>query len=151
MINLAIADNPHYALHRGEIDRDQDSFSIITLTELHRAQPEAHLYLIMGDDVFAQLSSWHQWQSLLDDCHILVINRSPTPPEHTTEFRAWFEPLIAPVDHCRADQAGKICFIDLPRVNISATMLRTMLQSGSAVEGIPQPVLDYIQQEKLYR
>ena len=57
------------------------NYTVDTLTQLRQLHGnDCHFSFIVGDDVYASLDEWHQWQSLFNLTNILVINRHDTSP-----------------------------------------------------------------------
>ena len=94
MVELALKGYNNFALETVEAsnivegDPMQDStneatanYTINTLIQLRQLYGnDCHFSFIVGDDVYASLDEWHQWQSLFNLTNILVINRYNTSP-----------------------------------------------------------------------
>lgn len=62
-----------------EIARDSPSFSAYTLSSLRRLHPDQAICFIMGMDAFLTLPSWFSPQSILQNCHLIVMMRNDAP------------------------------------------------------------------------
>src|SRR5437870_4749134 len=51
MLSLALAGNPAFRIEQLERDRPGPSYTVDTLEELRRRQPDAELWLIVGSDM----------------------------------------------------------------------------------------------------
>ena len=51
------------------------SYSVDTLTELRRENPERSLCLLLGMDAFLGMPNWHRWREIFDLAHIVVAHR----------------------------------------------------------------------------
>ena len=60
MLQLAIADEPRFALDMHEIERGGRSYTVDTLRALHDARPEDDLIFIAGADQAAGLPGWRE-------------------------------------------------------------------------------------------
>ncbi|MBR4759887.1 MAG: nicotinate-nucleotide adenylyltransferase, partial [Lachnospiraceae bacterium] len=58
MTALAVADKPHFRASRMEIDRPGNTYTYETLEILHKEQPEADYYYIIGTDTLANMPKW---------------------------------------------------------------------------------------------
>lgn len=154
MLGLALDSihDPRIVLDTCELDRDSPSYTITTLRDFRQHYADESLVFIMGEDAFASLPQWDEWEQLLDYAHLLIVNRS-----NADAYSAPLQHFIT--QHHRNDAAilehtscGHIVFLDLPTVDLSSTELRNKIIHGDAVDSLlPTQVLDYIQQHKLYR
>ncbi|OGV51262.1 MAG: nicotinate (nicotinamide) nucleotide adenylyltransferase [Legionellales bacterium RIFCSPHIGHO2_12_FULL_42_9] len=80
MLNLALAEQKkhyHFYVASNEIARDSPSYTLTTLNEFRNECGKAlPITLLLGFDVFCQLSQWNQWQQLIELANLLVINRA---------------------------------------------------------------------------
>ena len=143
-----------------EIERAQKSgqatYTIDTLRSI-RAEcgPETSIVCLLGSDQLLRLDTWRDWQQLFDYAHICVASRpgfsldmSAMPQAVTREFtrRAGSASQIRNTAHGLTYLASDLA------IDISATEIRAALQRGEQPEAlIPNVVLDYIQQQHLYK
>lgn len=161
MVQLAIADHAAFVLDTCELDRQGPSYTIETLHLLHRRLPDQSLCLIMGQDSYQKLPTWHRWQELLDYCHLLVVHRAEAA--HTLQLHAEHENKAVDIAHAPqrfAEQAhGLISYLPLTPPDISSTRIRETLSNGEdtsldgllEVDGIPEKVMHYILENHLYQ
>ena len=143
MVELAIADNPHFALCDAELRRAGPSYTADTLAEL-RAElaDDCIIYFIVGSDVLPQFQRWKEPERILNLCRLAVIER-PGGPANPIELMAAQYPA--------AYAAGAIVSVPGPAVDISASDLRRQLASGDMARyQIPAAVADYIRRHGLY-
>src|SRR5438309_11834352 len=65
MVQLAIADNPRFALSRADLDRPPPSYTVDLLRTLHAEQPDRELFFLVGADILPELPRWHLQQEIL--------------------------------------------------------------------------------------
>lgn len=156
MVKLAIADNPRFILDEHEIHKTEACYMADTLAEL-RAElgPDHPIVLFLGADAFAGLESWHDWRRLFGLAHFAIAERPgchldrAMPPALADEFSARVCHLPADL---AATPAGRVCRLAITQLDISASLIRELVGQGrSARYLLPAPVLDYIQQNHLYR
>lgn len=156
MVQLAITDNPLFKLDTRELDRDGASYTIDTLISLRKELGEnTALFLIMGSDAFAKLDTWHHWGELLHYCHIILVQR-PSKQAQTKLSEALTALLhdnyTENISDLSEKSAGYIHMQTITAQDISATNIREKLSTGkSAKYLVPDNVLAYIQQHKLYQ
>jgi nicotinate-nucleotide adenylyltransferase len=161
MARRAVAGNPTLAVDDIEVRHEGPSYSVLTLTRLRQQLgTQVPLVLILGADAFEGLPSWHRWEALFELAHVAVANR----PGYAPHGRRWpkvISPalasacegrLLAGPEALRDAPAGGVLAFDMTPLAISATLIRDLLGEGhSARYLLPDPVLDYIAAQHLYR
>jgi len=140
MVELAVADNPHFAVWNGEVRRGGMSYTIDTVAQIMQASPDADLYFVLGADAVTLLLRWHRIEQLIEMCRFAVLRR----PGAALALDPLIETLPALHD--------RVTVIDGPLLTISATDVRHRLHSGQPVRyHLPPAVWHYIEQHGLYR
>lgn len=155
MVQLAIQKYPAFVLDNCELERQGPSYTIETLHLLRHQMPDKALCLIMGQDSYQKLPTWHRWLELLDYCHLLVVHRADT--ENTLPPHAEHTEKLVSIE--QAPQAfttephGLISYLPFTPPDISSTRIRDQLAGadGLSLNEIPPQVLKYIQQNHLYK
>lgn len=155
MVELAIADKPLFRLDERELNNQAPSYTAQTLQAWREEQgPQAPLAFIIGQDSLLTFPNWHNSESILENCHLIVCRRPGYPLTMQEEaHQQWLE------RHLTNDQealhqlpAGKIWLAETPWLTISATLIRERLERNEPCDDLlPQAVLDYINAEGLYR
>jgi len=154
MIELAIAGESRLACDVRELARPGPSFTIDSLIELRGELGAATgLCMVLGCDAVLAIDAWHRWRDLLDWAHIVVIARPGWQLPRAGTITQWLNAHRLDDAHAlRQRPAGGIVIEELRPLAISSTEIRELLAAGrSARYLMPQSVLDYIQQHKLYR
>lgn len=155
MLALAIADKPLFRLDERELRRDTPSWTSQTLQEWRAEQgPDQPLAFIIGQDSLLNFPTWHKYETILGNSHLLVCRRpgySLTMRE--AQYQQWLEDhLTDNVEDLHNQPAGKIYLAETPWFDISATVIRERLQQGLACDDLlPAPVLAYIHTHGLYQ
>jgi nicotinate-nucleotide adenylyltransferase len=154
MVELAIADHPQFILDTCELDRQGPSYTIETLHLLRHRLPEHALCLIMGQDSYLQLPTWHRWQELLDYCHLLIVHRADIA--HNLQLHAAHQHQLVDIAQAAAQFAaqthGLISYLPITPPDVSSTRIRAQLAQGDAqIAGVPEKVLYYIKENHLYQ
>lgn len=149
MVRRAVASNPRFELDAREVERDAPSYTVDTLTELRAELGNARpLWLLLGADAFFGLPTWHEWRRLFELANLAVATRPGAPLADTLPAE-----LRNEVAHrlTFSGPAGGVRLRDTPPLDISATAIRdTLARHRSARYWLPDAVLDYIQEKKLY-
>lgn len=155
MLALAIADKPLFQLDERELRRDTPSYTSQTLQEWRAERgPTQPLGFIIGQDSLLNFPSWHQYETILQNSHLIVCRRPGYPLTMKEEqHQAWLDThLTNDVEELHTLPAGKIYLAETPWFDISATLIRERLQQDlSCDDMLPAPVLNYIHQHGLYQ
>jgi len=157
MVKLAIADQPAFFLDEREAKKTGKCYTVDTLrelrTELGSTQP---LCLLMGGDAFLQLHTWHELEHILDLAHIVVGYR----PGFTLAKRIYnappkllqhYQQRLSSVDYLSQQPAGGIAELAIPKLEISATLIRSRVSDNRTIRYLlPATVANYIYQHHLY-
>jgi nicotinate-nucleotide adenylyltransferase len=115
---------------RIELERDGPTYTIDTVEEL--TAPDRELFLVLGSDVVAGLSSWHRVDELRDLVTLAIVDR-----EHT--------PLAAP-------EGWRVVRVRVPQLELTSTDLRRLVAAGEPIEFlVPTPAARILRQHGLYR
>ena len=140
-VRLAVGDEPGLIVDNRELRRaatlGKPSYTFDSLAELKAEQPDDRLFLLLGDDAFNQLPSWHRWRELFDLAHVVVVERPGQPPAPSAELAAFLRGRKA--DAARAlhqSTHGLWLPVSVPPLAISSTRIRSLLQAGRSVRGL---------------
>jgi nicotinate-nucleotide adenylyltransferase len=137
MVRLAIADEPRFALDERELQRAGPSYTIDTVREIRGERPGAALFLVIGQDQYARLHTWHEWRELLRCVTAAVAARDGQPPA---------------AEAAVIGQRHRIEMLDMPRVDVSATLVRQRAAAGADLTAmVGAAVAGYIERHQLYR
>jgi nicotinate-nucleotide adenylyltransferase len=130
MAELACAVEPRFEVSRLE-ENTERSYSIDTIEKVRAGLSAGdELFFLIGADAFAELGTWHRWRDIVEAVTFIVVSRPG---------KAYRVP-----EGARIEQLENL---DLP---ISSSEIRDALARGKPVAGIPDQVLRYIVQHRLY-
>lgn len=144
MTELALLDYEHLWVSTLELSENAPSFTIDTMLHFRRAEPEAEIYLLVGDDSFAEIDSWRRWEDILEHATLAVLSRpgrKPTTPGKSARSQ---DAVLA---------KGRVCFVDNQPIDVSSTEMRRLLGRGErpTQEWMPPTVVDFVLKYRLYR
>lgn len=154
MVELAVADEPGLHCDDRELQRSGPSYTIDSLEALRAELGDRHsLCLVMGCDAVRKIDTWHRWEELLSVAHIVLLARPGWQLPDAGLVADWLaENRRSDRSWIRRQRHGTILVEELRPLAISATEIRHLLQAGrSARYLLPDRVLDYIEQQQLYR
>jgi len=160
MLELALADQPGFVLDDRELRREGPSYMIDTLVslrdELGSSRP---MCLVLGQDAFAGLDTWHRWQELSGVAHIVIAQRPILNPQRVDKQIALpqslqgllSENLVEHSSQLKAQPAGSLYRLEVTQLAISASAIRANCAHGNSCRYLlPEPVYQYIQHTGLY-
>ena len=154
MVELATAGDDNLCADPIEIVRAGPSYTVDTLTALRREAAAESLCLILGRDAFLKLRAWRHWDQILDLAHLVIAARPGQGDAGTDPVLQQLQERHGVTDPAalRRHAAGCILPITIPALDISATRIRQSIAAGRSVRFLlPEPVIQFIQQEALYR
>lgn len=147
MVRIALASEARMVADSRELRRSGSSYTVDTVAEMRSEYPDSRFSIILGLDAALELDRWHRWRELLDMVDVLVMVRP-----------GWSLPAKLPQwwDNATGESppgvsTGKIHYVEITPMNVSATRIRDRLRAGEDVSEFLHPeVLDYIRKNELY-
>lgn len=132
MTRAAVSDTEGIEVSDLEVRRGGPSFTADTLVELRREEPEAELFVILGNDAAAGFATWERHEEVAAAAHLVVVDRpgSPTP----------------------ADGPYRWTRVDIPELEVSSTEIRQRVATGRSIRYlVPDGVAPVVAERGLYR
>ncbi len=141
MTGLAIEDNSHFALSTIETDREGNSYTCDTLTELKERYPDQEYYLILGADNLFTMEEWKDPEVIFGNAKILAAVRGD-------KKSADMEEKIAEL---KEKYNADITLLHMKHVDISSSMIREKVAEGRSIRYmLPEKVREYIKKNHFY-
>jgi nicotinate-nucleotide adenylyltransferase len=139
MVELTLADDARFEASRIELEREGPSYTVDTLRELHERSPDDELFLLLGGDQAATLRAWHEPEEVLRVATVAVVERT-----------GWQRPAVG-VRLSGLPGAGSIRFFEMPRVDVSSSMIRRRAGRGQPIRYlVAEKVANFIGAQSLY-
>jgi nicotinate-nucleotide adenylyltransferase len=140
MTKLATIGQPGLTVSTIELDREGTSYSVDTLEALVDQEPDTQFVLIIGADQAMSLGNWHEPERIGELAEIAVAARV----DHN-----WEEAFAEVV---RATGGKEPSPIEMPRIDISSTMIRDRIYAGATVAHlVPGGIPELIEEAGLYQ
>lgn len=140
MCERAVAGDNRFSVSRMEVERPGASYTVDTLRALASGAPGDSLVLVLGADQAASLPGWRAPEEVLRLAVVAVAERGG---ERRDEVRAALSGLAG---------AERVGFFDMPRVDISSSLVRERAAVGRPVRFlVPDAVAEMIEEQGLYR
>lgn len=163
MLRLACAERPGLEVSTIELDRGGVSYTLHTLRALRAASPGRRPLFILGADAFAELASWHRPEALVDEFHLVVVDRPGGVGGSPVILSGRTHPLaVVPVgagagagrrllDGSSAPE-GRVFLLTIPPIAVSSSAIRDCAAAGLPLDGLVPPAVGrYIHEQDLYR
>lgn len=141
MVQLAVADNRHFAVCTLEIEGEGPSYTAETLAALHQQlAADSEIFFILGQDSLADVPNWRQPQRIISLARLAVAARSD-----------WESVQADALEKEVPGISQRLLWLDMPRIDISATAVRERVRQGLSIRyWVPPAVEEYIRQHGLY-
>jgi nicotinate-nucleotide adenylyltransferase len=153
MLEIVCQLHPEFRIDDRELHSATKSYTVQTLRQIHIENPNHTLCFFIGMDSLLNFNQWYKWREILQLCHIVVCQR----PQNETSGKKLIPTELLPFicDNStllRSISSGKILIANTEPVNISSTEIRDKSKfDGNKSETMPQAIIDYIDQQQLYR
>ena len=140
MVRLTLADCPQIEVSDLELKREGASYTYETILQLHRQYPEATLILFMGTDMFLSIDTWKNAELILENATLGVFYRGDRGEAQAIEAK-------------KAELESRGCRVEVVQnvaIPISSTQMRRLLAFRCAGAFLPEGVLEYIREHRLY-
>ena len=117
LVAAAVGDVAGLEAGRLEIDRGGVSYTADTLVSLADLHPGASLFLIVGWDVAAELTTWERWEEIQQHATLVVVNRPGAGRPAGLDDNGW-----------RVEE------VTVPNLEISSTDLRERAATGRPLD-----------------
>jgi nicotinate-nucleotide adenylyltransferase len=127
MLQAAVEGEGGFEVDDCELRRAPPSFTIDTIEEIQRREPDSEIYYLIGEDNLPGLANWRGFDRLQQMVRFVVLDRAGAQP--TDDY-----PVIA------------------RKIDISATEIRKRVASGRSIRYlVPARVEEVIRRNNLYR
>lgn len=140
MCKIALKDVKQAEVCDVEIKRGGKSYTADTVQFIADENPDAKIFLLMGEDMFLTLQNWYMPEKIFAVSAIAVAPRS-LEINKIAQHKAFLEDKFS----------AKIYLLDIPYIEISSTDIRNFYAGGkTSSEFMPKKVEDYIISRHIY-
>jgi nicotinate-nucleotide adenylyltransferase len=134
MLELTLGNDPRFEASRLELDRDGLSFTVDTLDALAKGTPGVSLFMLIGEDLAAQIAGWRDASRIADLATIVVLVRATMATQSSLESTLPMTKLAT------------------RRIELSSTEIRDRVRAGRSIHGfVTDAVSAFIGAAGLYR
>lgn len=113
------------------------SYTIHTIRELKKKEPNSRFYLLIGGDMLYSFDKWFKYESILKETEVCAAARGGDNYSDMLEF---------------ANEMGRIKVLPMDIVDISSTQVREAVANGGNISDfVPEATARYIAENGLYK
>ena len=143
LLQLAVADLPGLVADEREIRRQGSSYMVDTLKDLKQQFPQRQLCLIIGMDAYNSFCSWHQWETILETAHIIVMQRAGIDQLQNHQLDQY---CVSDVEALQKTAAGCVLLQPVSQLDISSTRIRELAAKGESIQFlVPESIRQQVQ------
>ena len=151
MLKLAFDEFDNINIDSFELDKKGISYTVDTLEAItKKSKSGQHLTLIMGLDAFINLTSWKNYERILELSSILILRR----PNYVLKknYLAQFEHELTDDLEIFLNSKGKIILFTLTQLDISSTEIKKAIKNNKSCEDyLDKKVLEFINDKSIYK
>ena len=158
MTVLAVENEPKLLASLFEIERPDLPYSVQTVSRLREqyAIAATDLFFLIGADSFAEIHTWRDPMTLVENCNLVVTTRPGYNLDQAAIPDSWRQRIIDvrgdSIAESQTQNETRIFLTDLTWVDVSATRIRDAARAGQPIsDWVPPRVADYIEKYGLYR
>lgn len=122
-----------------EFNRQEKSYTYLTLQELKEAYPNDELFLIIGSDQFYYFEKWYEFQGIMSLATVVAGAREENEYQNMLEYKREHRSL------------ENIIISNFDVIEISSSKIRDMIKNGEDISSfVPPAVTEYIKEHRLY-
>lgn len=139
MCRLAVIGQPGLSVCTEELDRDGTSYTVDTLQALAEIDPSNEFTLIVGADQAMAFGNWREPDRIGQLAEIAIATRVDHDREQSIS------------EVTRATGGKQPVAIDMPRIDISSSLIRERIYEGHTVAHlVPAGIAELIEEQRLY-
>lgn len=159
MLDRAVTGQSRLLADDSELRRGDTSYTVDTLRDFARREPDSTLVFVLGWDSFLTLPEWHQWRTIFEYAHICAISRPGNRLPAADSDSPTDQRLLAELEKRRVESvrrlyeqpSGGIFIIDDLSEHVSSSAIREAVAAGRIRESdLPPGVAEYIRAHGLY-
>jgi nicotinate-nucleotide adenylyltransferase len=152
MVQMAVKDIPVLEASDLELTRNGPSYTIDTVHEVGRQADGGPVWMALGGDAYALISSWHRPEEVLAQTNLVVLTRPGFPVDLMASLPEQMSGCYTLIGDVYFHESGAtLRTLQVSPLNISSSMIRRAISEGSSVaELVTGEVLQYIRQKGLY-
>ena len=150
---IASSETNNFRAEDLEIRKKGISYTHETIKILQKDNKKENICLIMGLDVFLNIETWYNYEKILKEVNILVINRPGFEINKMNSMGSLIRDKISKNKKDFLESKEKNIFLyHTPSIDISSSSIRDIIKKGKdPLRKIPGSIMSYIKRNNLYK
>lgn len=141
MIRLATAGMPAFKASSIELERNEVSWTVDTLSRFNEKRPDDELFFMIGADSLRDLPTWKEPEKIVGLATIIAVNRGLVDDNFKESLEALSESIRA-----------RIQLVSIPGIDISSTDIRERVRDGKSIRFlVPRSIERYLLEHGLFK
>src|SRR5699024_7048404 len=129
MLELSLRDNPYFSINEIETKRHEKSYTVDTMEELTKQEPDSRFHFIIGADMVEYLPHWKDIDRIVELVTFIGVKRAGYKLQSKYPVKE----------------------VEVPMIDISSTLIRSKIKRKQSVKYLlPDKVGSYIKEHRLY-
>ena len=152
MLRLALCDVDGVEVDGRELERSGLSYTVDTLRSLKDDFPESSLYLILGSDAFQSLTTWREWENILELSNIVIAHRPDNENDLNSDVGQLLKECFTHDISAFLNQGvGQVYSLEVTQLEISSSQVRELIGKNMSAQFLmPDAVINFIKENRLY-
>ena len=126
MLKKICKSEPGLEVSRIELDSDRQLYTIETLNEMQKQNPNKDIFFILGTDNLKEIETWHTADKLLENFRVIVLERDKDSMECIIENNSFLTKY----------KNSFVKLENIDKVQLSASYVREQIKNGKLVSGM---------------
>ncbi len=144
-----------FSLDKRELEKEKATFTIDTLNEYKKENPDSDLFFILGADSFHNFDQWKSYEKILSIANLVVISRDGFEiPFSVEDLAPGIQTLVSEFSYkfIMLSSGKTIEFIKMDNVDASSSEIRRQLRmSQSVAKDLDINVENYLKEFQIYK
>lgn len=154
MVALATEADQRLLISTIELDAPDRPYAVDTVARLQDS--ERRLFFIIGADSWSEITTWRDWQRLVQMCDLIVVTRPgyviEPKVDSFADVRGWEKAKV--LELIVDDTTPRVFVTDIAMIDVAATEIRAAARADDFDElkrMVPPAVAGYIEKHGLYK
>jgi nicotinate-nucleotide adenylyltransferase len=152
MVERVMTLDDRFSVSDCDLLRKGPTYTFDTVAQFREVFPQKQLWWLVGMDSLQQLPKWYRYQALLENTNFAIAARGEIGLDAMPqELQGWLPNALAKSrSEIDGNDGGRAYVLQAAYLPISSTSIRSHWSRGN-YDGVPATVVEYIDQEGLYR
>ena len=152
LVNIALSHIENIQIDERELKANTPSYAYLTYKQVQLENEDCSLAWIMGSDSFLGIETWYQYEKLLQEANILILERPGYPLENNKSIRYILEQRKVDSISELLEDSGRIFISKIDPIELTSTKIRdSIIRNEDVSSFLNRDVYRLIKNKKLYK